>query len=152
MTIKYQTTTDKVLALLPKEEEVTMIGGIHLPPNAKKASLTQNPIAEILVHSVGPDCKTVKPGDRVLYNRTHIGPLPVEDGELIILPEGQILAVIKKVPEPVEAPEPAASKKPSGPLTIEEIKLGLGVQKNLKDDASDLPPAAVAPVPAPASS
>lgn len=125
----YQTTTDKVLSIIesasPEEQEM---GGIILPAGTTKASLTKNAIAEMVVHSVGPDCKTVKVGDRVLFNKHQVTPLPCQDGEMLILPEGQVLCVVTEV---VEKPADEGSPLPvqKKPLTVEEIRAALDQQE-----------------------
>lgn len=120
----YQTTTDKVLAVIPlAAPQEQMIGGIHLPPSVSRASLDKEAICEIVVHSVGPDCKTVKPGDRVLYNKNIVTPLPCQDGELVVLPEGQVICVVT---ERAERSTPIViGTAPKKPLTTDEIRAAL---------------------------
>lgn len=131
----YQTTTDKVLGLiLPESKEELVMDGIVIPANVRKASLDKNPLAEMLVHSVGPDCKTVRAGDRALYNRHHISPIPCEEGELIVLPEGQVVAVVKVVEE--KKPEPSAvPPPPAEPLTVGAIRAALEAKPGLPAEA-----------------
>lgn len=123
----YQTTTDKVLAIVPPPPpEETMIGEIHLPPNSKLAQATRTAICELVAHSVGPDCKTVKAGDRFLYNVNHVSPLPIKDCAIIVMPEGQILAVVKERIELTPTLHPYRDKE-GKILTIDEIRVGLGM-------------------------
>lgn len=133
----YQTTTDKVLALiLPRPAQTEMVGGIVMPPNFDLARLHKTAIAEMTVHSVGPDCKTVRPGDRCLYNKNHISPLPCQDGELIVLPEGQIICVVKEVaPKPETIPLAVKTAEPQ--LTVEEIRASLRGEEKMAPEPAE---------------
>lgn len=111
----YQATTDHVIGFVPIEPDGEMIiGGIIVPPNVKKRM--GDAIAQFIVHSVGPDCGIVKPGDRVFYNRHHQSePFACEDGGLIWLTESQVIAVV--TPEP-EKEKPATPEQPLDVATI----------------------------------
>lgn len=134
--IHYQTTTDKVLALIPKIAPTeSQVGGIILPDDFKpKRPKGSSPIIELVAHSAGPDCKTVKAGDRFLYNINHGEAILYGDTGFYILPEGQILAVVSD-----RVDEKKAIQVLSGPLTIEEIRTGLGM--NTDEKMPEEPPA-----------
>ncbi len=134
----YQATADHVICLIPlPTADEKVVGGIILPPNYKKERL-DTAIAELIVHSVGPDCKTVRVGDRILYNRHNWPSLPAEDCEIVRITENQLIAVVTAPPE---------KEKPvviDPPLTVEGIKAAIengGIMPSKKPESVDAEPA-----------
>lgn len=144
----YKAVTDKIIALIPLETTGdVIIGGILLPPGAKKATMDRNPIAEIVVHSVGPDCKTVRRGDKILYNRFNYALVPAVDCQILMMPESSVIAVVVPGEEPKAEPATAEIGKPlpePESLTVEQIreliKKDQAIGENLPEP--EAPPAA----------
>ncbi len=121
----YHATINNVIALIPKTpDEQRIAGGIHLPDNFDRRRLDKLAIAELIVHSVGPDCQVVKVGDRCLYNKHNYEPIPCEDGELLIIPEASILAVFQ-AERPKAVADGVPLPTPQKPLTVETIRTAL---------------------------
>lgn len=100
MTTKLQATCDGIIGSPPPapKEDMQMVGGIHLPPNVTTKMLDKQMLRELIVLSVGPDVKTVKPGNRIIYNRHHCDPMPFGDMEIVKLIESQVIAVVTEEP------------------------------------------------------
>lgn len=78
---------DRVVAVR-EEAKTQTAGGIYLPDTAK-----EKPVA-VLVEAVGPDVKSVKKGDRIIYKEYSATALKVDKVEYLILNEEDILATI----------------------------------------------------------
>lgn len=76
---------DRVVAVSEKAEAKT-ISGLYLPDTAKEKP------AYAVVESVGPDVKSVKKGDRVVFKEYTTTELKVGDTEYLIVKEENILA------------------------------------------------------------
>lgn len=92
----YTPIGDKVLLVLPRvdPEKLEDVGGILVD---QMAALKKNPIREVVVVAAGPECKQVKAGDSVLFNKLNGQPFPFGDSDLYFLPENHLICVTKKV-------------------------------------------------------
>lgn len=78
---------DRVVAV--REEAATKTAsGLYLPDNAK-----EKPIMAV-VEAVGPDVKTLKVGDRIIYKEYSTTELKVNGIDYLILKEEDILATV----------------------------------------------------------
>ncbi len=77
---------DRVVATREKSPERTA-SGLYLPESA------QTKTAVYLVEAVGPDVKTVKKGDKILYNG-YVSEFKYGDTEYLIIKEEDILATV----------------------------------------------------------
>lgn len=78
---------DKVVAV--REEALAKTAsGLYLPDNAK-----EKPVIATVV-AVGPDAKSLKNGDRIVYKEYSTTELKINDIEYLIVKEGDILATI----------------------------------------------------------
>lgn len=77
---------DRVVAV--REEAATKTAsGLYLPDNAKEKT------AIFQVKAVGPDVKSLKPGDRILYNG-YTSEFKLDDTEYLIIKEEDVLATV----------------------------------------------------------
>lgn len=76
---------DRVVATREAEKTKTA-SGLYLPETAK-----EKPVAAV-VESVGPDVKSVKKGDRIIYKEYSVTELTVDQVEYLIVKEEDILA------------------------------------------------------------
>ena len=80
---------DFILLELPVNEESRIV----VPETADK---TKVPGSKLLVIKVGPNCKSVKPGDRILCDFTNaMIPFALEKRQVFMTKESNVLAVIK---------------------------------------------------------
>jgi chaperonin GroES len=77
---------DRVVAVREKAAEKTA-SGLYLPDNAKEK------LAIFTVQAVGPDVKSVKKGDRILYNG-YANEITFNNEEILIVKEEDILATV----------------------------------------------------------
>jgi len=77
---------DRVVAVREKAAEKTA-SGLYLPDNAKEK------LAVFTVQAVGPDVKSVKKGDRVLYNG-YANEITFNNEDILIVKEEDILATV----------------------------------------------------------
>ncbi len=140
MNIKLLATCTNILACPVKAEilEEKIIGGVIVPAETQRLLDKKNPLIELEVLAVGHQVVKVKAGDRLLYNKHHGEAIPWGDQQLLRITEDQVFAIIK---EEAAAPVPAAIplQPAPAPLTIEEVKAGLGMTAKPVDDASALP-------------
>lgn len=136
---KLLATCDRILARLPVAlSEGNMVGGIIIPAPVLKA-MDRRGMAELEIVSAGPDCKVARTGDRVVVNKAVCEPLEWDGQEYMVFSEVTAFAVIRQL---ADVATPSASTSPQvtpAPLTMDEIKSGLGIPSKPVDDASDLP-------------
>lgn len=78
---------DRVVAV--KEEAATKTAsGLYLPDNAKEKPVLAK------VAAVGPDVKSLKVGDRIVYKEYSTTELKVEGTEYLIVKEEDVLATV----------------------------------------------------------
>ena len=78
---------DKVVAI--REEASTKTSsGIYLPDSAKEKS------SIAIVEAIGPDVKSVKKGNRIIYKEYTTTELKVDGKEYLIVKEDDILATV----------------------------------------------------------
>ncbi|QGY38967.1 co-chaperone GroES [Pseudodesulfovibrio cashew] len=77
---------DRVIVKRKDQEEKTS-GGIYIPDSAKEKPQAGEVVA------AGPECKTVKDGDAVLFAKYAGSEFSVDGDELIIMREDDILGV-----------------------------------------------------------
>lgn len=78
---------DRVVAVREKAEAKT-ISGLYLPETAKEKP------AYAVVESVGPDVKTLKKGDKIVFKEYSTTELKVGDIEYLLIKEEDILATL----------------------------------------------------------
>lgn len=78
---------DRIVAVREKAEAKT-ISGLYLPDNAKEKP------AYATVEAVGPDVKSVKKGDRIVYEEYKRTELKIGDIEYLIVKEEDVLATL----------------------------------------------------------
>ena len=76
---------DRVVATREAAKTMTS-SGIYLPETAK-----EKPVAAV-VEAVGPDVKTLKKGDRIVYKEYSTTELTIDGTEYLIIKEEDILA------------------------------------------------------------
>jgi chaperonin GroES len=86
MSTSIKPLADRVVAVREKAAEKTA-SGLYLPDNAKEK------LAIFTVQAVGPDVKSVKEGDRILYNG-YASEITFNNEEILIVKEEDILATI----------------------------------------------------------
>lgn len=79
---------DRVVAVKEKADEKTA-SGLYLPDNAK-----EKPVVAV-VEAVGPEVKSVKTGDRIVYKEYSTTELKVGEVEYLIVREEDVLATLK---------------------------------------------------------
>jgi len=78
---------DRVVAT--REEAATKTAsGLYLPDNAK-----EKPVLAV-VQAVGPDVKTLKKGDRIVYKEYSTTELKIDGTEYLIVKEEDVLATV----------------------------------------------------------
>lgn len=78
---------DRVVAVREKAQEKTA-SGLFLPDSSKEKPV----VAEVV--AVGPDAKTVKVGDKIVYKEYSTTELKMDDVEYLIVKEDDILATV----------------------------------------------------------
>ncbi len=80
---------DRVIAT--REEAATRTAsGLYLPDSAKEKAIVA------VVESVGPEVKTLKKGDRIVYKEYTTTEIKVDNKEYLILKEEDVLATVTK--------------------------------------------------------
>ena len=74
-----------------EEEETKTSGGIYVPPAATN-SVSILKVGEVM--AINPNCKNIKVGDKVLYNKHAVANLP-EDKCLRLVREEDLYGVVK---------------------------------------------------------
>lgn len=78
---------DRVVAIKDEPQQKTA-SGLYLPENAKEKTTVAT------VKAVGPDVKTLKNGDRVVYKEYSTTELKVDGTEYLIVKEEDVLATL----------------------------------------------------------
>jgi len=78
---------DRVVAVREKAQAKTS-SGLYLPDNAKEKPV----IAKVV--AVGPNTKSLKVGDRIVYKEYSTTDLKINDDEYLIVKEEDVLATI----------------------------------------------------------
>lgn len=78
---------DRVIAVREQSAEKTA-SGLYLPDNAKEKSVVA------VIEAVGPDVKSLKKGDKVVYKEYSTNEFKVNDVEYLIIKEEDVLAVL----------------------------------------------------------
>lgn len=78
---------DRVVAVR-EEAQTKTASGLYLPDNAKEKPVVAT------VEAVGPDVKTVKKGDRILYKEYSTTEIKIDNTEYLIVREEDILATV----------------------------------------------------------
>jgi co-chaperonin GroES (HSP10) len=96
--LQYEPIGNKVLLVLlrAEPEKLENVGGVLVD---QQAALRKNPVREIEVTAVGPECKQVRAGDLVMFNKLNAAPHPFGDHDLYFLPEEHLICITKKAPE-----------------------------------------------------
>lgn len=88
MSVPITPLADRVVATREAAETKTT-SGLYLPENAK-----EKPVVAV-VRAVGPDVKTLKKGDRVVYKEYATTELKINGTEYLIVKEEDVLATLK---------------------------------------------------------
>jgi len=78
---------DRVVAVR-EEVQAKTASGLYLPDNAKEKPVIANVVA------VGPDVKSLKVGDRIVYKEYSTTELKINDKEYLIVKEEDVLATV----------------------------------------------------------
>jgi chaperonin GroES len=78
---------DRVVAMREEAAKQTA-SGLYLPDNAK-----EKPVMAI-VRAIGPDVKTLKVGDKIVYKEYSTTELKVDGAEYLIVKEEDVLATV----------------------------------------------------------
>jgi chaperonin GroES len=78
---------DRIVAVREAQKAQTA-SGIYLPDNAK-----EKPVVAV-VEAVGPDVKSLKKGDKILYKEYSTTEFTINGNEYLILKEEDILATV----------------------------------------------------------
>lgn len=131
---KLRATCDRILARLPIQTgDANIVGGIIIPMNVKLKDA--KPIVELVIESAGPDCKVARAGLKVIVNKNVCAPLEIDGVEWMVFSEVTAIAIVEEVEEQA-TPRPDMGPVP---LTMEEIKTGLGIPSKPIDDSSAVP-------------
>lgn len=87
MSIPLKPLADRVIATREQTESKTM-SGLYLPDTAKEKSVVA------VVVAVGPDVKSIKKGDRIVYKEYSVIELKVATVEYLIVKEEDVLAIL----------------------------------------------------------
>ena len=87
MTTPIKPLADRVVAVR-EDVSTKTASGLYLPENSKEKPV----IAK--VSAVGPDIKTLKVGDRIIYKEYSTTELKIDDTEFLIVREEDILATV----------------------------------------------------------
>ncbi|HEX6462442.1 MAG TPA: co-chaperone GroES [Candidatus Saccharimonadales bacterium] len=87
MSVPLKPLADRVIAVKEEVKSKTA-SGLYLPDSAKEKS------SVAIVKAVGPDVKTIKPGDRIVYKEYSTTELKVDSTEYLIVKEEDILATL----------------------------------------------------------
>ena len=78
---------DRVVAVREKAQEMTA-SGLYLPTAAKEKPVLAK------VEAVGPDVKSLKKGDRIVYKEYSTTELKIDSTEYLIVKEEDVLATV----------------------------------------------------------
>lgn len=78
---------DRIVAT-PVEVKTQTASGLYLPDNAK-----EKPVSATVV-AVGPEAKTVKSGDKILYKEYSTTEVKIDDQTYLIIKEEDVLATV----------------------------------------------------------
>jgi chaperonin GroES len=87
MSVPIKPLADRVVAVREEKQSKTA-SGLYLPDAAK-----EKPVV-CVVEAVGPDVKSVKKGDRIVYGGYNVTELKVGDKEYLIVKEEDVLATL----------------------------------------------------------
>jgi chaperonin GroES len=87
MNIPIKPLADRVVAEREEAQERTS-SGLYLPDNAKEKPV----IAKVV--AVGPDVKSLKAGQRIVYKEYSTTNLKIDDKEYLIVKEEDVLATV----------------------------------------------------------
>ena len=86
--MKLTPLTNRVVA--KKEKPVSKTAsGLLLPDSGKEE------VAYAVVESVGPEVKTIKAGDKIIYKEYSTTPVKIDNTDYIIVEEKDVLATLK---------------------------------------------------------
>lgn len=87
MSTQIKPLADRVVAQR-EEVQTKTTSGLYLPDNAKEKPV----IAKVV--AVGPDVKSLKVNDRIVYKEYSTTELKINDGEYLIVKEEDVLATV----------------------------------------------------------
>jgi chaperonin GroES len=78
---------DRVVAVR-EEAQTKTASGLYIPENAKEKPITAK------VEAVGPEVKSLKPGDKIVYKEYSTTELKINGTEYLIVKEEDVLATV----------------------------------------------------------
>lgn len=95
----YEPIGDKVLLALPSDDSKGFVKdkGVLVPEDL---ALKATPLRDSVVIAAGPDCKQVRKGDTVRWNKLNATPFPEGEHDLYFLPEPHLICIIERAEEP----------------------------------------------------
>jgi len=87
MAIPIKPLADRVIAIREQAQSKTA-SGLYLPDTAKEKSVVA------VVEAVGPDVKSLKKGDRIVYKEYSVTELKVATVEYLVVKEEDVLAIL----------------------------------------------------------
>ena len=88
MTTPIKPLADRVVAVR-EEPKTQTASGLYLPDNAKEKPMLAQ------VAAVGPDVKSLKVGDKIIYKEYSTTELKIDGSEYLIVKEEDVLATVK---------------------------------------------------------
>lgn len=87
MSVPIKPLGDRVVAVR-EEAQTKTASGLYLPDTAKEKAVAA------VVHAVGPDVKTLKKGDKIVYKEYATTELKINGTEYLLVKEEDVLATV----------------------------------------------------------
>lgn len=87
MSVPIKPLGDRVVAV-KEEAQTKTASGLYLPDNAKEKAVAA------VVQAVGPDVKTLKKGDKIVYKEYATTELKISGTEYLLVKEEDVLATV----------------------------------------------------------
>ena len=88
MSVPIKPLGDRVVAV-KEEAQTKTASGLYLPENAKEKAVAA------VVQAIGPDVKTLKKGDKIVYKEYATTELKIDGTEYLLVKEEDVLATVK---------------------------------------------------------
>lgn len=87
MSVPIKPLGDRVVAV-KEEAQTKTASGLYLPENAKEKAVAA------VVQAIGPDVKTLKKGDKIVYKEYATTELKIDGTEYLLVKEEDVLATV----------------------------------------------------------
>lgn len=87
MSVPIKPLGDRVVAVR-EEAQTKTASGLYLPDNAKEKAVAA------VVQAIGPDVKTLKKGDKIVYKEYATTELKIDGTEYLLVKEEDVLATV----------------------------------------------------------